>query len=77
MEPHVYRDQGLTSTQVNHQPASDEKENIAVCRLLKVQLSCSEEFAESAGPYRDQGVIHVNNAVLLQDKEEMLSFSSF
>lgn len=53
--PCICRDQGLTSTQVNHQPASDKKESIAMCRLLKVQLSCSEEFAESAGPYRDQG----------------------
>lgn len=51
----ICRDQGFTSTQVEHQPASDKKEGIAVCRLLKVQLSCSEEFAESAGPYRDQG----------------------
>lgn len=44
-----------TSTQVDHQPASDKEECIAACRLLNVKLPCSEEFAESAGPYRDQG----------------------
>lgn len=57
VEPHVHvKIKGShTSTQVEHQPASDKEQRIAACRLLKVQLSCSEEFAESAGPYRDQG----------------------